>query len=59
MEERKSWASSENAKESHGLFECLAHNLSLLFEEKIKQEENLTDEPGRSSLGKQDGFAIV
>ena len=44
MEERKSWASSENAKESHGLFKCLAHNLSLLLEEKIKQDENLTDE---------------
>lgn len=44
MKEKKSWASSETAKESHAIFECLAHNLSLLFEEKIKTEENITDE---------------
>ena len=44
MEEKKSWASSETAKETHALFECLAHNLSLLFEEEIKTEEKITDE---------------
>ncbi len=44
MEERKSWASSEEAKQAHGVFECLAHNLALLFELEIKERENLTDE---------------
>ena len=44
MEERKSWASSKEAKQAHGVFECLAHNLVLLFELEIKERENLTDE---------------
>jgi hypothetical protein len=44
MEERKSWASSEEAKQAHGVFECLAHNLALLFEMEIKEREDLTDE---------------
>jgi hypothetical protein len=35
MKERKSWASSPAAKKSHALFECLAHNLLLLFEKHI------------------------
>jgi len=42
--ERKSWASSQTAKEAHAIFECLAHNLTLLIETKIIAEENLTDE---------------
>jgi hypothetical protein len=44
MVERKSWASSHEAKQSHGIFECLAHNLLLLFEEHIGQSEGLRDE---------------
>ena len=44
MEERKSWASSEEAKQAHGVFECLAHNLALLFELEVGKRENLTDE---------------
>lgn len=47
MEEQKSWASSQAAKESHAIFECLAHNLALLFEEKIVDEEKISD--GRES----------
>lgn len=35
MEERKSWASAEEAKQAHGFFECLAHNLALLFKLEI------------------------
>ena len=35
MEERKSWASSPEAKRAHGQFECLAHNLSLLSEQEM------------------------
>src|SRR5690606_13435634 len=44
MEERKSWASSPTAKTSHALCECLAHNLTLLFEGYIKENEGLHDE---------------
>ena len=44
MVERKSWASSHEARQSHGIFECLAHNLLLLFEEHIGQSEGLRDE---------------
>jgi len=44
MDERKSWASSEVAKQAHGVFECLTHNLALLFELEIKQDEELQDE---------------
>lgn len=44
MEERKSWASSPTAKTSHALFERLAHNLTLLFERYIKENEGRQDE---------------
>ena len=43
MEERKSWASSPEGKQAHGVFECLAHNLALLFEQELKTNENLED----------------
>jgi Transposase DDE domain len=42
--ERKSWASSLAAKQGHGIFECLAHNLLLLFEQHLGQSEGLRDE---------------
>lgn len=44
MYERKSWASSLEAKESHAIFECLAHNLLLLFEQRMVCEEGISDE---------------
>jgi len=44
MNERKSWASSLEAKQSHAIFECLAHNLLLLFEGYLGQSEGLRDE---------------
>ena len=44
MKERKSWASSPEAKKSHAIFECMAHNLLLLFEKRIEQTEGLRDE---------------
>jgi hypothetical protein len=44
MNERKSWASSLTAKKSHAIFECLAHNLLLLFEERLIREEGIRDE---------------
>jgi hypothetical protein len=44
MGERKSWASSLEAKQSHAIFECLAHNLLLLFEQYLGHSEGLRDE---------------
>ena len=44
MGERKSWASSLEAKQSHVIFECLAHNLLLLFEQYLGHSEGLRDE---------------
>jgi hypothetical protein len=44
MHERKSWASSLAAKQSHAIFECLAHNLLLLFEERLIREEGIRDD---------------
>jgi L,D-peptidoglycan transpeptidase YkuD (ErfK/YbiS/YcfS/YnhG family) len=44
MGERKSWASSLEAKQSHAIFECLTHNLLLLFEKHIGRSEGLCDE---------------
>ena len=44
MGERKSWASSLDAKQSHAIFGCLAHNLLLLFEQYLNQNEGLRDE---------------
>lgn len=44
MEERKSWASSDTAKQAHAMFECLAHNLLLLLEDTLINEEGLIDE---------------
>ena len=42
--ERKSWASSDEAKQAHALFECLAHNLSLVLEHQIIEHVGITDE---------------
>lgn len=44
MGERKSWASSLEAKQSHAIFECLTHNLLLLFEQYLGYSEGLRDE---------------
>ena len=54
MEERKSWASSDEAKQAHAVFECLPHNLLLLFEVKMIEEKGLIDEVERKKgLGKK------
>lgn len=42
---RSSWASSLEAKQSRAIFECLTHNLLLLFEQRIRRDEGLSDEP--------------
>lgn len=44
LEERRSWASSPTAKKAHAIFECLAHNLMLLFEDFLKQAEGMNDD---------------
>lgn len=44
LEERKSWATSLIAKKAQAVFQCLTHNLLLLFEEKIEREESIKDD---------------
>ena len=44
LEERRSWASSPTAKKAHAIFECVAHNLMLLFEDFLIDTEGLSDE---------------
>ncbi len=44
LNERKSWASSPEAKQSNAVFECLAHNLLLIFEAQMILKEALRDE---------------
>ena len=54
MEERKSWASSDEAKQAHAIFECLAHNLLLFLEDRIIKEEGMVDECEREKdLGRK------
>lgn len=44
MKERKSWTSSLSAKQAHAIFECLTHNLFMLFEQRIIRKEGIRDE---------------
>ena len=44
FEERKAWATSQTAKQAQAIFQCLLHNLTLLMEEQIQREEDLSDE---------------
>ena len=44
MNERKSWASGPEAKSAHAQFECVTHNLLLLLETHLTENEGLTDE---------------
>ncbi len=44
MHGRKSWASSLADRQNHAIFECLAHNLLLLLEERLIREEGIRDE---------------
>jgi len=39
LEEKKSWATSDTAKTMQATFICLAHNLSLILNHKIEEEE--------------------
>ena len=43
FQERKSWATTQEAKMAQATFQCLLHNLALLVEEKIQQEEGFCD----------------
>lgn len=49
MNEKKSWSKSENGKTAQALFICLAHNLTLLMEDKLEAEgvENTKDKAKR------------
>ena len=41
LEEKKSWATSNTAKEMQAKFICLAHNLSLIMYKNIEKEEGV------------------
>ncbi len=41
MEEKKAWATSATAKNIQAEFICIAHNLMLIVEEKLKTEEGI------------------
>ena len=43
LEENRSWASSNEAKEAHALFENLTHNLMLLMENHLHKVEGMKD----------------
>ena len=42
--EKKAWGKSNAARNSQATFTCLAHNLMLLLEHRLKEEEQLVDE---------------
>lgn len=42
---RQAWSNNRNAKKMQAIFICLAHNLMLLLEQKIEQEEGIRNEP--------------
>ncbi len=44
LQEKKAWATSDVARSQQALFVCMAHNLMILFERRLEQEENLRDE---------------
>ena len=41
MEEKKAWATSDTAKTMQATFICLAHNLSLVLNDKLQAEEDV------------------
>jgi len=54
MLERKSWASSETAKEMHANFICLTHNLMVLLEDEIEKDDAISNEPERKRKSKRE-----
>jgi len=53
FEEKKSWASSPTAKTAQAQFLCLTHNLMVLLEAQILEEEKLDNETERSRKAKR------
>lgn len=43
LDEKKAWGKSDTAKCQQALFMCIAHNLMLLFEYLLKEEEGIED----------------
>ena len=43
LDERKAWATTENAKTTQALSICITHNLLLLFKASLKRDENIED----------------
>lgn len=44
---KKAWGKSQTAKAMQARFICIAHNLLLLLEQKLAQEEGISNEPER------------
>ncbi|HHC72156.1 MAG TPA: hypothetical protein ENK54_04600 [Thiotrichales bacterium] len=44
FQERKAWATTDQARSQQALFICMAHNLLLLLERKLDREEQIQDE---------------
>lgn len=44
FQERKSWATTKEAKMAQAVFQCLLHNLALLMEQHIEEVEGIVDE---------------
>ena len=44
---KKAWGKSQIAKAMQARFICMAHNLLLLFEQKLEQDEGITNQPER------------
>ncbi len=65
MYERKSWASSDAAKEANANLICLAHNLMVLLEDKIENKEDVSNvaerkrKSGRESESRRSGAGYV
>lgn len=63
--ERKSWASGDTAKTVHANFICLAHNLMVLLEDKIENEEGISNtaererKTGREKEAKKSGAGYI
>ena len=53
MHERKSWAKSRDAKCQQAEFMCLAHNLAVITERRLEEEERIIDETNTKRKAKR------
>lgn len=53
FDERKAWGKTEDAKKQQALFMTIAHNLTLMLERKLENEEGIIDEKVRCKKRKR------